>query len=73
MGNPSKRTALARLDELHRPDIILTQETMEEGQKMIGFLGKLMEWDFLAIYVVVSSREVYYYGPYEDRKLLWSL
>jgi hypothetical protein len=43
--------------EVHKSDVILVQETMGEGDKVIGDLGKLLKhWDLKALDAVGNSR-----------------
>jgi exonuclease III len=50
LGNPSKKNALGRQVDLHKLDIVLIQETMGEGKKLIRERSNLMkDWEFLAV------------------------
>jgi hypothetical protein len=47
---PSKRLVQEILVKVHKHDVIMVQETMGEGKKVVESLCKLFkEWDFLAL------------------------
>jgi hypothetical protein len=47
MGSSSKNLALKHIVEIHKPSIIMLQESMGEGGKLVTDLGRLFAgWDF---------------------------
>jgi hypothetical protein len=47
LSSPSKIISLARLVELHKTNVILVQEIMGEGKKVVKSLCKIFRvWDF---------------------------
>jgi hypothetical protein len=56
LGSPSKRISSVRLVEIHRPDVLMIEETMGESHKLVKELGKFFkDYDFRSLYVVGNS------------------
>jgi hypothetical protein len=50
LGKTSKQISLGRIMDIHKPFVMIIQETMGEGKKVIEDLYKSWkEWDFLTL------------------------
>ena len=48
LGNPSKSLSLAKLVEVKNQNVILLEDMMRYGKKLVEGLGKFLKgWDFL--------------------------